>query len=108
MFSTLSRRRRGPSTGASVSFVATNFGAAGRSMRYIEMAILRVRYELNPSGTACRGRTMPGRVDAGAMLETRGWAGKGAYLPGDRLRFPSMADAPTSAGKVRPDAERSP
>jgi hypothetical protein len=32
----------------------------------------------------------------------------GAYLPGDRLKVPSKADAPTSAGKVRPDAHRSP
>jgi hypothetical protein len=44
----------------------------------------------------------------GAMLEICGWAGKGRTFPVILFRFQAQADAPTSAGKVRPDAHRSP
>jgi 2-methylisocitrate lyase-like PEP mutase family enzyme len=44
----------------------------------------------------------------GAMLETCGSAGKGVYLPGDRVESQAMTGVGAPAGKVTPDAHRSP
>src|SRR5438477_9131133 len=45
---------------------------------------------------------------ARAMLETCGSAGKGVYLPGVRVESQAMTGVGAPAGKVQPDAHRSP